>query len=80
VKEIGKRVGGKQHYRYGNQDGDHHDRNMIGHANGGNDAVDREHGIEQENLADRCREAHARPAGKYVRPGLWIHIVMNFLR
>ena len=51
IDEVGEWGRREQHHRHGDKDRDHHDRNMIGNANGGNDAVDREYSVQQEDWA-----------------------------
>jgi hypothetical protein len=53
VDEVRQRVGGQQHAQHGEDDGDHHDRHVIGHADRGQDGVDREHQVQQDDLEDR---------------------------
>ena len=54
-----KRRAGRGDQHDGDRDdhGDDHDRQMRRHADGGDDAVDREDEIEQQDLADRGGEA-----------------------
>ena len=57
VDETGQRIGGEQHHCDGNDDRNHHDRQMLGHADRGDDAVDGEHQVEQQDLPDGGCEA-----------------------
>ena len=43
--------GRHQHHENGNHNCDGHDRDVVGHSNRGNDAVDGEHQIEDYDLA-----------------------------
>ena len=50
VDELGQRLGGQQHQAHGNDDGCHHDVDVVHHAHGGDDGVQGEHGIEHHDL------------------------------
>ncbi|MNE27089.1 hypothetical protein D3C80_1204830 [compost metagenome] len=52
VDEVGQGVRGQQHDQDGDDHGDHHDRHVIGHADGGQDGVDREDQVQQDDLDD----------------------------
>ena len=52
VDEVGQRVGGQQHDGHGDQNGDDHDRQVLGHADGRQDRVDREDDVQQDDLED----------------------------
>jgi hypothetical protein len=81
VDEVRERGGGEQHHGHGDQDRDHHDRDVLRHADRGDDAVDREHQVQHQDLADRGRHAHAgRLAGlEHVRAGLGVDVVVDLL-
>src|SRR3546814_7306627 len=55
--EIRQRLGGEHHHQNGDDDGGHHPRQTIDHDNGSDDAVDREHSIENNDLRDDEPEA-----------------------
>ncbi|RYF34632.1 MAG: DUF1810 family protein [Comamonadaceae bacterium] len=50
VDEVGQRFGRQEHDRDGHDDRDHHHRQVVGHADGRQDGVDREHHVEQHDL------------------------------
>jgi hypothetical protein len=51
VDELADRVGGEQHDRHRHQDGGDHDRDVVGHAHGGDHRVEREHDVDHRDLA-----------------------------
>ena len=54
--ETHQRSGGRQHDADGDDDGDHHDRDVVDHADGGDDAVEREDEVEHDDLRDDLPE------------------------
>ncbi len=56
VNEARQRAGREHHDQHRDDDGDHHDRYVIGHADRGNDAVDREYEVEGQYLYYRRAE------------------------
>src|SRR5690606_15347510 len=52
VDEVGQRIGGQQHDGHGGYDGHHHDGHVFGHADGGQDRIDREDQVQQDDLED----------------------------
>ncbi len=75
MNEIRERTGRHQH----GDDRDDHDGNMFGHADGGDDAVDRKHENQEDDLAHRggkCAGLWRRGIGVFS----WIDIVTDFRR
>ncbi len=72
--------GGEHHHDDGDDDGDDHDRHVVGHAHGRDDAVHREHDVEDDDLPDGRREAGAFDLGlEQVRSRGGIHVVVDLL-
>jgi hypothetical protein len=67
VDETRERLRGEQHRAHCGDHRDEHDRNMVGHADRGHDAVDREHQVEHQDLADRRPHRQAACAGRRSR-------------
>src|SRR5690606_24581523 len=61
VHEAGEGLGGQQHDGHGDDDRRHHDFQVIDHPDSGNDGIEREHGIEHDDLGDD--DAEARVSG-----------------
>ncbi|KAG1453501.1 hypothetical protein G6F57_015709 [Rhizopus arrhizus] len=72
IDEARQGLGGQQHDADGDDDGDHHDGQVIHHAHGGDHGVQREHRIQHHDLRDDDPEArvHARPGRAGVLPAL----------
>ncbi|MOA36201.1 hypothetical protein D3C78_1577100 [compost metagenome] len=68
VDKARQRLGGDQHDADGDDDGDHHDGQVVHHAHGRNDGVQREHRVQHHDLRHDHPEAgiHARPRGAAV--------------
>src|SRR5690606_8962304 len=56
VDKVHQRLGSKHHDADGDYDGNHHDRQVLNHAHCGNDAIQREHSIQHDNLNDHLPE------------------------
>jgi hypothetical protein len=79
VDEIGQRIGGEHHDGHGDDDRDHHDGHVIGHADGGNDAVHRKHDVQHHDLADGRRHSHRAAWLEQVGTGVRVDVVVDFL-
>ncbi len=55
--ESADRIDKGQHDQHGQDDGEHHDGQMIGHAHGGDDGVERKNDVEQYDLNHHGLEA-----------------------
>jgi len=79
--EIGERIGGQHHRAHGDQHGNDHDRKIIGHAHGGQDRIEREDHVEQDDLHDRAAEGQRRHAllVQHIVAACGIDIMMDFL-
>ncbi len=78
--EVSERVGGGQHHGHRDEDRDDHDGDMLGHADGGDDAVHREDEVEDQDLGDGGGKADGRgPGVEHVRVWVRVHVVMDFL-
>jgi hypothetical protein len=64
--EARERVGGDEHGHHGDEDGGDHDGDVVGHADRCDDAVEREHEIENEDLHDGGAEAQHRHGARAV--------------
>ena len=81
LDEVGKRSGGDKHDCDRKYYRDVHDREMLGHPNGGDDRVDREDQVEQQYLEDRAAEGDVdRMADDLVLVVLGIDGVVDLLR
>ena len=45
---------GKHHYTDGDNDCQHHDRHVFGHADGGNDRIQRKNDVDHRDLSEHC--------------------------
>jgi hypothetical protein len=57
----------QRYYEDGDNDGGRHYPELVGHANGGNHAIEREHDVEQQDLRDDAAKARANPGRLLVR-------------
>ena len=80
--KLASGVGGDQHHGDRDDDRDEHDRQVVGHADGGDDRVDREDEVEQQDLDDRAAERdgdrladRCRPCGRPGSTVWWISLV-----
>ncbi|VVO40485.1 hypothetical protein PS704_05800 [Pseudomonas fluorescens] len=64
VDETGQRLAGDDHQADGDDHRDHHDRQFIDHAHGGNDRVKREHRVEHHDLRDDRPEQRVSRVGR----------------
>ena len=65
---------------HGDQHGDDHDRDVLGHADRRDDAVDGKHQVQEQDLDDGGRESDLGLRRlEHVRPGIGIDVVMDFL-
>ena len=56
VDEPADRIGAEEHHADGENDRDHHHRQVVGHPHGGNHRVERKDDIEQGDLKDHAAE------------------------
>ena len=59
VDERADRSGRKHHDDDGHHDGEHHDRHLLDHADGGDHGIEREHDVDDLDLHDHGGEARA---------------------
>ena len=60
LDEVRERRRGHQHHRDRHDHRDVHDRELVGHAHGGDDRVDREDEVEDQDLEDRAAEGQVQ--------------------
>ncbi len=63
VNKARQRLAGQQHQADGNNDCRHHHRQVIDHANSGNDGIQREDGVQHHDLCDHPPELSAFTLG-----------------
>ena len=75
-----QRIDGHHHHGHGDDDRDIHDRDLVGHADRGDDRIDREHQIEQQDLEDRPGDRDfERPADHVLLGIVRIYRMVDFL-
>ena len=75
VDKIHQRLGSKHHYADGDNDSNHHDRQMLNHAHSRDDTIQREHGIKHDNLNDHLPEHSMHDLGT-LRPMITLQPLM----
>src|SRR5690606_34468932 len=68
--EVADRGGGEHHHRDGDDYGGDHDRQVVGHADGGDHRVERENHVDHEDLHDRRGEGGGLAAVRALVPAL----------
>jgi len=63
VDEVADRGGREHHHAHGDHDGGDHHAELARHADGGDHGVEREHEIEEYELADDAAEGDGRAGG-----------------
>ncbi|CFE03898.1 Uncharacterised protein [Bordetella pertussis] len=78
--EARQRLGRQQHDGHRDDHRHEHDGNVLGHAHGGDDAVDREHQIQHQDLRHRRGKAERGGlAAEHVVARVGIDMVVDFL-
>ena len=65
VDKIHQRLRSKHHHADGDNDGNHHDRQVLNHTHSRDDAIQREHGIQHDNLNDHLPEYGVHDLGVF---------------
>src|SRR3954462_13914866 len=78
LDETADAAGENHHHGNGNDDRGNHDNNLVHHAHRGNDGVEREDNIEQDDLNEDCAKRNAlRPRRVVIIP---FQLLMNLAR
>ncbi|MNR31965.1 hypothetical protein D3C85_1495100 [compost metagenome] len=78
--ESHQRTAGQHHDGHRQHHGDHHDAQVLHHAHGGDDGVQREHGVEHHDLQDHLPEHRMLRLLALVVAGAAFHALMQFHR
>ena len=74
--ERADRLGGDEHDEHREHDGRDHDAQVVGHADGRDDRVEREHDVEDHDLSDHGGERRGTPRGPVFAA---LELVVNLL-